>query len=204
MTYLNKEEIMKKRLLLILVVLTGMFLLSASIVWAQPAPVAKTGQTTSYLAGDDGDLEKGVAWPNPRFTDNGDGTVTDNLTGLMWAKDADIDIPDTSETWMLSIDFAENLSLGNAGCGASYTDWRLPNVNEMRSLIDYGNYSPALPSDHPFINVLYNNYWTSSEYSADSTLAWHVKLFSGDTGTTRRTLAQPESVMYTFAVRGGN
>ena len=36
-----------------------------------PAPVAQTGQTTSFAAGDDGDLEKGVAWPSPRFTDNG-------------------------------------------------------------------------------------------------------------------------------------
>jgi len=47
------------------------------------APVAKTGQTTSYSTGDDGDLEKDVAWPNPRFTNNSDGTVTDNLTGLI-------------------------------------------------------------------------------------------------------------------------
>ena len=38
--------------------------------------------------GDDGDLEKGITWPNPRFTDNGVGTVTDNLTGLIWLKDA--------------------------------------------------------------------------------------------------------------------
>ena len=53
-----------------------------------PAPVHKTGQTTSYATGDDGDLEKGVAWPNPRFTDNSDGTVTDNLTGLIWLKNA--------------------------------------------------------------------------------------------------------------------
>ena len=45
MTNLKREEIMKKRLLVSLVVLTGIFLLSASIVWAQPAPVAKTGQT---------------------------------------------------------------------------------------------------------------------------------------------------------------
>jgi hypothetical protein len=52
------------------------------------APVPKTGQKTSYPPGDDGDLAKGVAWPNPRFTDNGDGTITDNLTGLIWLKNA--------------------------------------------------------------------------------------------------------------------
>ena len=53
-----------------------------------PSPVPKTGQTTSYATGDDGELEKGVAWPNPRFTDNNNGTVTDNLTGLIWLKHA--------------------------------------------------------------------------------------------------------------------
>ena len=53
-----------------------------------PAPVEKTGQTISYATGDDGDLEMGMTWPVPRFTDNEDGMVTDNLTGLMWLKDA--------------------------------------------------------------------------------------------------------------------
>jgi hypothetical protein len=55
-----------------------------------PMPVRKTGQATSYTTtgGEDGDLQKGVAWPNPRFTDNGNGTVTDNLTKLVWLKDA--------------------------------------------------------------------------------------------------------------------
>jgi hypothetical protein len=50
--------------------------------------VPKTGQTTFYALGDDGDLQMGIAWPEPRFTDNEDGTVTDNLNGLMWTKDA--------------------------------------------------------------------------------------------------------------------
>ena len=48
------------------------------------ALVPATGQTDSVAAGDDGDLQKGVPWPDPRFTDNGDGTVTDHLTGLIW------------------------------------------------------------------------------------------------------------------------
>jgi hypothetical protein len=44
----------------------------------------RTGQTQSYAGGDDGDLQKGMSWPEPRFTNNGDGTITDHLTGLMW------------------------------------------------------------------------------------------------------------------------
>ena len=52
------------------------------------AGVPKTGQTTSSATGDDGDLEKGVTWPSPRFTNNSNGTVTDNLTGLIWLRNA--------------------------------------------------------------------------------------------------------------------
>ena len=48
------------------------------------APIPKTGKTTSWATGDDGDLQIGVAWPNPRFIDNGDGTVMDKLTDLVW------------------------------------------------------------------------------------------------------------------------
>src|SRR5215471_17721309 len=63
--------------------------LDCTPVSASPAPVPRTGQTTSYAAGDDGALQKGVAWPTPRFTDNNNGTITDNLTGLIWLKNAD-------------------------------------------------------------------------------------------------------------------
>ena len=56
---------------------------------ASEAPVPRTGQTISYTLGDDGDLQLGVEWPDPRFTDNLNGTVTDNLTGLVWLTDAD-------------------------------------------------------------------------------------------------------------------
>ena len=53
-----------------------------------PTPVSKSGNTISWATGDDGDLQTGVAWPNPRFKDNLNGTITDNLTGLIWLKDA--------------------------------------------------------------------------------------------------------------------
>jgi hypothetical protein len=168
---------MKKRLLLILVVLTGMFLLSASIVWAQPAPVAKTGQYISYRPGDDGMWFKGVAmiWPDPRFTDNGDGTVTDNLTGLMWAKNANL--ASGTMSWNDAIDYANNLSLGSEGCGISYTDWRLPNRFELESLQDLGNRVPALPTGHPFSYVQSNYYWLSSTSASYTTSAWYVGVF---------------------------
>lgn len=155
----------------VLAIMTGMVLLTASMVWAQAAPVAATGQTTSYATGDDGDYEKGVASPSPRFTDNGDGTVTDNLTGLMWAKDAN---DNGTMTWADAIDYANDLSLGNAGCGGAHTDWRLPNVRELQSLVDYGNYNPALPTGHPFTGVVNDTYWSSTTFSGFSDVAWAV------------------------------
>jgi hypothetical protein len=186
---------MKKRLLLVLVVLTGMLLLSASIVWAQSAPVAKTGQTTPYRAGDDGDIQKGVASPSPRFIDHGDGTVTDNLTGLMWAKDA----YHGSMIWNDAIDYANNLSLGTEGCGTDYTDWRLPNVKELQSLIDFSNYNPALPTGHPFSYVQASYYWSSTTYATDSNAAWSVFMSHGYVGGGFK-----NNGLYVWPVRSGN
>ena len=116
-------------------------------------PVEKTGQTTSYRTHDDGDLKKGVAWPTPRFTDNNNGTVTDNLTGLIWLKNANC--AGAMENWNTAIDYAAALYDGCTSCfgtggdcglsdGSSAGDWRLPNRNEVLSLINIAYYNPAL------------------------------------------------------------
>jgi hypothetical protein len=70
----------------------------------QVAYVQKTGQTTSYATGDEGGLQKGVSWPSPRFTDNGDGTVTDNLTELIWLQNANR--PNSAQSWANVVSFA--------------------------------------------------------------------------------------------------
>ena len=71
-----------------------------------PAPVARTGQAPTIPftapAGSDGALQKGTAWPNPRFTGNGDGTVTDNLTGLTWLQNTNC--TDTVASPLIRID----------------------------------------------------------------------------------------------------
>ena len=167
-----------------------------------PAPVAKTGQTTCYDlsnnvidcpdTGHDGDIQAGVAWPEPRFTDNENGTVTDNLTGLIWLKDAnciatrypafdnDNILGDGSVTWQHALDFVVALNDGTyPDCGAGHTDWHLPNVKELQSLIDFGNYTPALPSGHPFDNVQSDYYWSSTTYGANSYYAWFVSINDG-------------------------
>ena len=142
-----------------------------------PAGVEKTGQTKSYETGDDGDLETGVAWPNPRFTDNEDGTVTDNLTGLIWLKDANCF---GSRNWATALSDCNGLANGSCNLtdGSVAGDWRLPNLKELHSLIHYGVYSPALPNTagtdrwtegDPFSNVQsLGFYWSSNTHTVDS------------------------------------
>ncbi len=76
---------MIKRTTMVLMAALFMVLLPV-LSMAGTVDLPRTGQTTSYATGDDGDLQVGVDWPLPRFTDNNNGTVTDNLTGLIWLK----------------------------------------------------------------------------------------------------------------------
>lgn len=166
---------------------------------AQTATIdlAKTGQTTKYADGDDGDLEKGVAWPAPRFTDNSDGTVTDNLTGLIWLKNANCW---DAITWQTALTNANGLASGACGLadGSVATDWRLPNRKELLSLTDWSRANPALPAGHPFANVQADSYWSSSTYAGSTTNAWDVYMFSGGVGYNDK-----GNYLYVWPVRGG-
>jgi len=156
--------------------------------------VAKTGQTKPYKTGDDGDLEKGVAWPTTRFTDNGNGTVTDNLTGLMWAKDANAA---GLKTWDSALTYCNALILGG------HDDWHLPNVKELLSLIDFGKSDPALPGGHPFDNVqaqLLSFYGSSTTNHGNSAHAWHVYMRSGNVDSIGK---GPIPILHVWPVRGG-
>jgi hypothetical protein len=159
--------------------------------------VPKTGQTTSYATGDDGALQKGVAWPNPRFTDNGNGTVTDNLTGLIWLKNANCF---GARNWATALGDANALPSGACGLsdGSVAGDWRLPNVRELQSLIDYGRFSFALPSGHSFTGVQSNFYWTSTTNAGVTSMAWYVRLVGGGVDFTLKTNTTP-----VWPVRGG-
>ncbi len=148
----------------------------AGIAYAAPADLPETGQTTCYDAtggtvacvttGQDGDLKKGVAWPSPRFTVDGTGLcVTDNLTGLMWVRTPD----STLRTWATALSYANGLIL----CG--YDDWRLPNVNELESLINAEQANTATwLNTQGFSNVQAFGYWSSTTYAGSTTYAWSV------------------------------
>ena len=148
-----------------------------------PIRLPKTGQTTSYATGDDGDLKRGVAWPSPRFTDNGDGTVTDNLTSLAWTKDANAPEPAACSsatpkrgTWQGALNYVACLNTNNY---LGYTDWRLPNINELVSLVNKGQTYPGAWLNTQGLSV-WGSFWsstTSAGYSQGRAL-----IVSMDTG----------------------
>ncbi|HKL22182.1 MAG TPA: DUF1566 domain-containing protein [Tichowtungia sp.] len=156
-----------------------------------PAALQKTGETQSDRTGDDGDLEKGIASPSPRFTDHGDGTVIDHLTGLQWIKQPQ------ALTWNSS---SMNWNYASSSCDyydyAGYSDWRLPNIKEMLSLIDYGRDAYALPGGHPFSGMPLADYWTSTTCGWDTSLAWRIDLQYGVIKTGGKT-----SYTYVWPVR---
>ena len=143
--------------------------------------LAQTGQHTSYLSGDDGALAAGVAAPVSRFTDNGDGTVSDALTGLTWLKNAGCLTP---AVWNTALSEVNALASGSCGLtdGSAAGDWRLPNIVEMESLIDASASNPALPAGNPFTGLSNAIYWSSTPYfggQEGTTNAWAVRLADG-------------------------
>lgn len=163
-----------------------------------PAPVPKTGCVISHETGDDGQYQKGVAWPVPRFTagtGSSSNCVTDNLTGLMWLRNPTATLRNCSN----SIVYCEGLG-GSSGRGG-YADWRLPNVREMQSLFDYDNRAPALPTEHPFIGVpTTNDFWTGTlAYNGGGGILFFMT--SMDWGTTLA--LAPSNTLCAWPVRGG-
>jgi len=170
------------------------------------AQVPKTGQTELYATGDDGDLEKGIAWPNPRFKDNGNGTVTDKLTGLIWLKDANCF---GLRNWYDALLDCNGLNSGECGLtdDSSEGDWRLPNRSELNSLVDVAYYNPALSNTagtgqwspgNPFTNVQSNFYWSSSTFAYVTGYAWGVSMYYGVVISSNKTYSY-----YVWPVRGG-
>jgi len=155
----------------------------------------KTGQTNTYAVGDDGTNQIGLAWPNPRFSPvatNGAATnqIRDNLTGLIWARNANMF---GVINWGAAVTNCNDLIYGGTN------DWRLPNWQELRSLIDASKCSPALPAEHPFAGVQSSTFYWSSSTRADGTdLAWNVHLYDGRVNYIAKVTAY-----YVWPVRGG-
>jgi hypothetical protein len=128
-----------------------------------------TGQTGSYTDtfGEDSDYTINP----PSYTDNGDGTVTDNNTGLMWQQEDD----NNEYTWDDAVGYCEDLSL------ASHSDWRLPDYYELADIVNYGNYGPAIDGLY-FPNTNSSDYWSSTTAVSSPSNVWFVDFDNGDVG----------------------
>lgn len=144
----------------------------------------------------------------PRFTINGDGTVTDNRTGLVWLRDAfclEINNDGAGYNWddaMDNIYFLKDPDCGLSD-GSDYGDWRLPTIKEWEAFVCTQYYYPAVcstsglsqwsPND-PFINIEMDNYWSSTASFYGS--AKFVGLDDGNVGSSYRSY-------FLWPVRGG-
>lgn len=203
-------------------VMAVIMILPTNKVSAAPADVPKTGQATSYDANavktDDGGLRKGVAWPSTRFVTNTDTTVSDNLTGLVWAPNANLmpmrddgwDAAGTANdgmvTWRNALNYIVKLNAENY---LGYSDWRLPNVNELESLIHEGfneetcsgspcSSNAAWLGTQGFSDVQADYYWSSSHQASDPVYAWDISMNDGEINLNNKT----NDVEFVWPVRG--
>jgi hypothetical protein len=137
-----------------------------------------------------------------RYADNGDNTVTDYDTGLMWVKFSGLDgVPqpyildaDDSWDWKTSIEVASSLN-GPSDDGTTitpvpgnglYTDWRLPTVQELESIVDTSQSACAAATgaciDPIFGPTQPSGYWSSTTYATDPGYAWLVGFQDGTVG----------------------
>ena len=180
----------------IALLLTGATL--AMAVTTRGATLPQTGQTTSYSAGDDGALQMGIPAPNPRFTDNINGIMTDNLTGLIWLKNANCF---SSQVWATAMTSAASLASGACGLSDSSIagQWRLPNVIELESLLNEQQVAPyTWLNSQGFTGVQGNDYWSSSTFADTTKYAWYVYMDGGVVGNGSKF-----NINYVWPVRGG-
>jgi len=139
---------------------------------------------------------RGVEWGSRGdFKDNGDRTVTDKYTSLMWQQDTAPDRINNRTVyynWQEALSYCENLTL------AGYSDWRLPNVNELQSLVDYTSYNPS-------INEVYFPITPSVSFWSSTTdvvwAAWNVSFYDGSVSGSGSDKLNPYN--YVRCVRGG-
>lgn len=133
-------------------------------------------------SGQDAEFAAGVAWPVPRFTPRGDA-VHDHLTGREWRRDASLG---AAITWPEAL-----AAIGRLGGG-----WRLPNINELESLVDCAAHRLALPPGHPFRNVG-DVCWSSTTSVYEPDWAWALYVEKGAVGVGQKRQAR----FHVWAVR---
>lgn len=184
---------------------------------AHADPLLRTGQKKCWNAagtvvacagtGQDGEQKKGA---RRAYVTNGNGTITDSVTGLTWEKLDDAGgIHDYDKTYSWAAAFSDKIAkLNQSPCYAGHCDWRLPNANELQDLVDYGR---SLMAVHPAFThpcppgcsigtcscTDIDVYWTSTTYAYND-MAWVVDFVYGWSGA-----ASKDELHSVRAVRGG-
>ena len=157
------------------------------------------GGVQSYLKsfGPTGDsymraVRPGQCEPFGNFVDNVNGTVTDTSTGLMWQQESAPIAPGSYDyNWQQALSYCENLTL------AGYEDWRLPNRNELQTLVDYNKFEPSI--DTTIFSITTSPYyWSSTTSGDDPERAWSVDFYRGNSNRNSKTGTKDVR-----AVRGG-
>ncbi len=141
-----------------------------------------------------------------RYTDNGNGTVTDNITGLIWLKNANcFGVLD----WASAQQSVAKLAQGRCGLhdGSKPGAWRLPTKEEWKAMLNAKFTWPAISNaagtgkwteGDPFVGVQSSWYWTASTLDFATSYAWYVILYNGKMRNATKTLTR-----YVWAVRDG-
>ncbi len=128
--------------------------------------------------------------PQLDYQDNGNGTVTDLNTGLVWQQGDD----DATRTWQEAIDYCASLSLGENN------DWRLPDRHELFSIVDLGRSAPG-PAIDPVFTSHSSRYWSDSTYADGADRAWYVAFRYGRVGYNDKN--DNLNLYFARCVRGG-
>jgi len=191
----------------IMLIITAFVLLSPVLLWAGTFKLPDTGQTKCYQGvspyaeipcegtGQDGEYNINSL----SYTDNGNGTVTDNNTGLIWQKEDDENLYNwyqASGTYHATYNSSSQNVCGSLNLGG-HLDWRLPTKKELMSIVDYGLPYRTINTTY-FPNAHASYYWSSTNYASQSIYAWDVFFDYGSVSFWYKS-----NSMYVRCVRGG-
>ena len=134
------------------------------------------------------------------YHDNGDGTVTDNNTLLMWEKkDTSGGIHDVNNTYTWGAAFSPDflVKLNTSPCFTGHCDWRIPSFKELQSIVDYSMFFPAIAASFPGSTAA-DFYWSSTTYAGGPSYAWDVLFIDGSVYAFDKNY-----LLHVRAVRGG-
>ncbi|HCY86125.1 MAG TPA: hypothetical protein DHV36_13400 [Desulfobacteraceae bacterium] len=124
-------------------------------------------------SGQDGALNTGKAWPEPRFEVSSD-FLTDRISGLVWPRDAALS--EFPLSWEEAIDFAREMDKDRK---FGLSGWRLPTRAEFFSLVSHARVNPALVNPDLFSNIFNGYYWTGTPCARHGNQAWYIHLAGG-------------------------